>query len=76
MAYYIPRQKVRELKNPSFRNSIWENWGYEGLIPGILLVSIGIALSVNEIIRILYGITNRGIRRNLLYYFFLNILFR
>jgi hypothetical protein len=63
MGYYIPRQKIRELKNPKFRNYFWENWAYEGYIPGVLLMFLGIALSVIEIVRIVYGITHRGIRK-------------
>jgi len=63
MGYYIPRQKIRELKNPKFRNYFWENWAYEGYIPGILLMFLGIALSIIEIVRIVYGITHRGIRK-------------
>jgi hypothetical protein len=63
MGYYIPRQKIRELKNPKFRNYFWENWAYEGYIPGILLMFLGIALSIIEIVRIIYGITHRGIRK-------------
>ncbi len=70
MGYYIPRQKIREVKNPKFRNYVWENWTSEGYIPGILLIFLGIALSIIEIVRIVNGVTNRGIRKKILIIYF------
>jgi hypothetical protein len=62
MPYYIPRHKLREVRSPRFRNSIWENWGIHGLIGGIPLFCFGLFISIIEIVRIIYGVTNRGIR--------------
>jgi hypothetical protein len=64
MPYFVPRNKIREIARPKFRNEIWENWGFHGLIPGVLLMSAGLTISVIEIIRIVYGVTNRGIRKH------------
>ena len=61
MPYYVPKNKLRVVENPRFRNSSWENWGFEGLLTGIPLVIIGISISICEIVRIIYGVTNRGI---------------
>lgn len=43
------------------RNLYWENWSGWGARVGYLLVLFGVALSVCEVIRIIYGPTNRGI---------------
>lgn len=63
MPYYIPRNKIREVTPPKFRNPTWEGWGLHGFIPGILLAFSGLIISIVEIVRIIYGVTNRGIRK-------------
>ena len=63
MPVYLPRNELREIRQPRFRNSYWENWGPRGLITGFPLVILGITISITEIIRIIYGVTNRGIRK-------------
>jgi hypothetical protein len=61
MPFYIPRSKLRESPQPNFRNSCWEQWGNRGTVIGLPLIVTGTALSVVEIVRIIYGITNRGL---------------
>ncbi len=63
MPYYIPKSKLREVGRPKFRNSCWENWGLkEGLI-GAALAFLGLVISITEIVRIIYGVTNRGLSK-------------
>lgn len=68
MPYFIPRPRLREIRNPKFRNSCWENWGLKEAIVGSLLSLLGLLLSLSEIVRIIYGVTNRGISKNFLIY--------
>ena len=63
MPYFVPRNKLREVSNPRFRNSNWENWGLGGFIQGMVMILLGSAISTIEIVRIIYGVTNRGIRK-------------
>ena len=64
MPYYLAKTKFREAKPPKFRNSYWENWGPVAKIIGFIQVLFGISLSVVEIVRILYGPTNRGMSKS------------
>jgi hypothetical protein len=61
MPYYVPRIKYRKAYPPKFRNDLWEHWGPLGKLIGYPQIVFGIALSVIEIVRILYGPTYRGI---------------
>jgi len=60
MPFIIPRSKLREAPQPAFRNTCWELWGNRGNLLGVPLILTGTALSILEIVRIIYGITNRG----------------
>lgn len=61
MPYYIPRPRLRELSNPRFRNSCWEKWGIKEGLVGLLLALLGLAITITEIVRIIYGVTHRGL---------------
>jgi len=70
MPYYIPKSRFREVGRPKFRNSCWENWGLkEGLI-GAALAFLGLVISITEIVRIIYGVTNRGLSKKFKLVFF------
>ncbi len=61
MPYYVPTTKFRKVTQPAFRNRYWENWGPLSQYIGLALLFCGAVLSVSEIVRILYGPTNRGV---------------
>jgi len=61
MPFAIPRSKLRESPQPAFRNTCWELWGNRGNLLGVPLIITGTTISILEIVRIIYGITNRGI---------------
>lgn len=63
MPYFIPVSRLREVRPPNFRNSCWENWGLKESILGLILAFLGFMISITEIVRIVYGVTNRGMSK-------------
>jgi len=55
------QRQARLNSTPRLRNASWENWGFKGCLIGLPLVLFGLLISICEIVRIIYGITNRGI---------------
>jgi len=51
----------KQNSTPRNRNPAWENWGFKGCCIGFPLTLFGLLISICEIVRIIYGITNRGI---------------
>jgi hypothetical protein len=56
-----PSEEIFERRRPNFRNWCWEGWGIKGLIAGIPLFILGFTIQITEIIRIIFGVTHRGI---------------
>jgi len=54
-------KELKEITIPRNRNANWENWGFKGCCTGVLLTLFGTLISICEIVRIIYGVTNRGI---------------
>jgi hypothetical protein len=48
---------------PRRRNISWENWGCRGFLIGFPLLLFGILISICEIVRIIYGVTHRGMSK-------------
>jgi hypothetical protein len=61
MPYYIPRPRLREITAPKFRNARWEQWGLKEGALGGLLAFFGLTISITEIVRVINGVTHRGL---------------